>query len=59
VYSEPDKDEIKGSAFEIIGKVNGNFLVYKNYRDDHTITAYNSQMKIVDKANLNFYLIEC
>jgi hypothetical protein len=54
VYSEPDKDEIKGSAFEIIGKVNGNFLVYKNYRDDHTITAYNSQMKIVDKANLNF-----
>lgn len=54
VYSEPDKDDIKNSEFEIIGKVSGNFLVYKNYRESHVISVYDAQMKLVEKNQLNF-----
>jgi len=32
VYSEPEKDDIRRINFEIIGKVSGNFLVFKSIR---------------------------
>ncbi|MCU0323369.1 MAG: hypothetical protein MUE72_13195 [Chitinophagaceae bacterium] len=54
IYSEPDKDDFKNSEFEIIGKMSGNFLVYKNYRESHVISVYDAQMKLVEKTPLNF-----
>lgn len=55
VYSEPDTDDNRGGInYEIIGKISGNFLVYKNYKDYHTITVFDNNMKQVQKNQLNF-----
>ena len=35
VYSEPDRDDPRTLNFEVIGKINGKYLIYKNARDDH------------------------
>ncbi|HOZ70760.1 MAG TPA: hypothetical protein PK328_15390, partial [Chitinophagaceae bacterium] len=32
VYSEKDNDDTRNLNFEIIGKISGNFLIYKNTR---------------------------
>jgi hypothetical protein len=49
VYSEPDKDDTRRMNFEVIGKVGGNFLVYKNIRTRHFIAAYDNEMKQIAK----------
>lgn len=52
-YSNPeDEDSRQLSAYEIIGKVSGNIMIYKNYRDDHYITLYDQQMKMTSKEKL-------
>jgi hypothetical protein len=53
-YSEPDKDDARGLNFEIVGKLNGNVLVYKNYRDLHFMVTYDTEMKMVNKTKLDF-----
>ncbi len=54
IYSEPDKDDSRTLNFEILGKLNGKILVYKNYRDLHYISVYDNDMKMVDKIRLDF-----
>jgi hypothetical protein len=52
-YSNPDDEDGRQlSAYEIIGKVGGNILIYKNYRDDHYVTTYDQQMKQTAKEKL-------
>ncbi|MES2329425.1 MAG: hypothetical protein V4539_07480 [Bacteroidota bacterium] len=53
-YSEPDKDDARTLNFEIVGKLNGNVMVYKNYRDLHFMVTYNNEMQVIDKVKLNF-----
>jgi hypothetical protein len=53
-YSEPDKDDARTLNFEVIGKVGGKYLVYKNFRDQHYITVYDDEMKVVEKNKLDF-----
>ena len=53
-YSEPDKDDSRTLNFEVLGKLNGKILVYKNYRDFHFISVYDNDMKLVDKTKLDF-----
>jgi hypothetical protein len=53
-YSEPDRDDSRAMNFEVLGKMNGKVLVYKNYRDLHYIATYDSDMKPVDKVKLDF-----
>lgn len=53
-YSEPDRDDARTLNFEIVGKMNGNVMVYKNYRDLHFMTIYDNDMKVVDKVKLDF-----
>src|SRR6478609_5363508 len=53
-YSDPDKDDARTLNFEILGKMNGKVLVYKNYRDLHYVAAYDNDMKMVDKNKLDF-----
>jgi len=46
VYSEYDKDDTRTMTFEIVGKISGNFLVYKNNRSNrHIISVMNNEMK--------------
>lgn len=53
-YSEPDKDEAKSGSFEIIGRFESNYLIYKSYKNSYNIYVYNAQMNIVEKNNLDF-----
>ncbi|MFN2437975.1 MAG: hypothetical protein ABR503_02170 [Chitinophagaceae bacterium] len=50
VYSEPDKDETRRMDFEVIGKVGGNFMIYKNIRGKNFISLYDNDMQQIAKA---------
>ena len=54
VYSEPEKDDIRRINFEIIGKVSGNFLVFKSIRSKNFITVYNTEMEQTSKEELDY-----
>lgn len=54
IYSEPEKEDSRRTTFEIIGKFNGNFLVYKANRSDDAICIYDNDMKLKDRVNLEF-----
>ena len=44
VYSEPERDESRRMNFEVIGKVSGNYLIYKNNRAKNFIGVYDNEM---------------
>jgi hypothetical protein len=50
VYSEPDRTDNRRMDFEIIGKISGNFLIYKNTGSKNFISVYDNEMKQVDKV---------
>src|SRR5450432_3898332 len=54
VYSETEKDDSRRTNFEIIGKLNGNFLIYKANRNDDAICIYDNDMKLKDRVKLDF-----
>jgi hypothetical protein len=54
VYTEPEKDDSRRTNFEIIGKMNGNFLVYKSNRSDDAICLYDNDMKLKERVKLDF-----
>lgn len=54
VYSEPDRDDGRRIDFEIIGKINGNFLVYKSVRSESFICVYDNDMKMVRKVKHDY-----
>jgi hypothetical protein len=51
--SEPDRDDPRSYSFEVLGKIGGKILVYKNYRDGHTISVFDPEMKLLGKQQLN------
>jgi hypothetical protein len=53
VYSEPERDDNKRTNFDILGKIGSNYLVYKNNRNEHAMSVYNSDMHLVQKVDLN------
>ncbi|MEO8415157.1 MAG: hypothetical protein ABI472_15970 [Ginsengibacter sp.] len=53
-YSQPESDDIRTLDFEIVGKVSGNFLVYKSVRNKYTVSIYENDMKLKDKVDLDF-----
>jgi hypothetical protein len=54
VYSEPDKDDNRRMNFEVVGKIQGNFLVYKNSKSKNWITLFNNEMKPVGKVEQDY-----
>jgi hypothetical protein len=55
VYSEPQKDDTRRTDFEIAGKINGNFLIYKNNRTNrHIISVYDNDMQEVSHVEEDF-----
>jgi hypothetical protein len=53
-YTEYNKKDSRDMFFEVIGKFNGNFLIYKNITRKHSITKYDANMKIVSQTDLEF-----
>ncbi len=53
-YSTPDRDDARSVEFEIIGKVSGNFLIYKNIRNRYDISVFDNEMKVKEKVDLDF-----
>jgi len=54
VYSEPDKDDSRRMDFDVIGKIGGNFLVYKNVHNKNTITVFDNEMKPIKKVEQEY-----
>src|SRR6478735_2705425 len=54
VYSEPDRDDTRRMNFEIIGKISGNFLVYKNVHGKSAISVYNNNMEQVGRIEHDY-----
>jgi hypothetical protein len=52
MYSEPEKEDSRRTNFDIIGKYNGNFLVFKNNRSDNVICIYDNDMKLKERVKL-------
>jgi len=48
-YSSPDEEDTRMSNFEIIGKLNGKIIVYKNSRNQGYFSLYNSEMRVESK----------
>jgi hypothetical protein len=54
VYSEPERDDSKRMNFEIIGKVSGNFLIYKKIRTEAYVSVYNAEMQQTSKEKQGY-----
>jgi hypothetical protein len=54
VYSEPEREDGRRTNFEIIGKINGNFLVFKNNNSNNAISVYDSTMRSEKRVQLTF-----
>jgi hypothetical protein len=54
IYSEPNKDDMRQTNFEIIGRYGSNVLVYKNYRNKNIISAYDADMKEISRLQLDY-----
>lgn len=54
VYSDYEKDDSRRMNFEIIGKVSGNFLVYKGSRNKNHIVAFNNDMEQIAKEEMDY-----
>src|SRR4030095_2239139 len=50
LISEHDKEDSRKMDFEIIGKMGGNYLIYKNIRNESFICLYDNEMKLVKKV---------
>ncbi|MCO6496100.1 MAG: hypothetical protein J5I50_00420 [Chitinophagaceae bacterium] len=54
VYSQPDNNDTRSLNFEIIGKLKGNYLIYKNVRTKFYISVYDRDMSETDRVDLKF-----
>ncbi len=54
VYSEYDRDDNRKMDFDIVGKIGGNFLIYKNTRSKVCITVYDNELRQIDKVEQDF-----
>ncbi len=54
VYSTPDKDDTRRMNFEIAGKINGNFLIYKNVRNKNWISVLDNDMVEISKVEQEY-----
>ncbi len=54
VYSSYDKDDTKRMNFEIAGKINGNFLIYKNLRNKNRISVLDNDMKEIANVDQDY-----
>jgi len=53
-YSDPLKDDSRDVNFEIVGKMNGNILVFKNAKGNYAVNIYDGDMQLKDKIKFDF-----
>jgi hypothetical protein len=53
-YTEPEREDSRRTNFEIIGKINGNFLIFKNNNSVSAICIYDNNMKLLQRVPLSF-----
>lgn len=53
-YSEPQTTDTRNLNFDIIGKLNDNYLIYKNLRNSYAISVYDQSMNLKDNIDLQF-----
>jgi len=53
-FSEPYRDDAMTMNFEILGKLNGNILVFKNVRWKYAINIFNDSMILKEKVDLDY-----
>jgi hypothetical protein len=54
VYSDPEKEDTRRLNYEIIGKVGGNFLIFKNNRFRSWISVLDEEMQPVGKEEIGY-----
>ncbi|RYZ46911.1 MAG: hypothetical protein EOO14_24095, partial [Chitinophagaceae bacterium] len=54
VYADIDEDDNRRMQFEVVGKVQGNFLIYKNIRNKNYISVYNNEMEQIAREEMEF-----
>ena len=54
IYTEPEREDSRRTNFEIIGKIDGNILVFKNNSANNAICIYDSEMKLLQRVPLTF-----
>ena len=54
IYSEVNREDVRQTNFEIIGRFNSNVLVYKNLRNNHAISVYDMDMKEARRLKLEY-----
>jgi len=53
-YSSPEQDDTRRTNFDIIGKIDGNILVFKNNRGSSAVSVYASDMRLMQRVNMDF-----
>lgn len=53
-YADVQKAEARQTHFDIIGKVNDQILIYTEYKNNHILSAYNQDMRLIYNNELNF-----
>ncbi len=53
-YTLPEREDSRNLNFEVIGKISGNYLVYKNNRTKSAVSVYDNDMKLKQKVDLDF-----
>lgn len=53
-YAEPDRDDTRQMKFEILGKFQQQYLIYKNNRNRHHVAVYDPNMQLKEKVELDF-----
>jgi hypothetical protein len=53
-YSEPEREDGRRTNFEIIGKMNDNYLVFKNNNSNCAVSIYDSAMRLQQRVPLTF-----
>ncbi len=54
VYSEPDKEDSRRLEFDIVGKIKGNFLIYKQIRNRNWIVVLDNDMLQIGKEEQDY-----
>ncbi|MDQ2751714.1 MAG: hypothetical protein M3R72_01670, partial [Bacteroidota bacterium] len=53
-YTEPDKNDTRNLDFEIVGKLDNHYLIFKNNRSSYSVSVYDDEMKQVQNIKLDF-----
>ena len=53
-YTAPESEDSRTIDFEIIGKVSGNFLIYKSLRSRFDMCVYDNEMGLKERVSLDF-----